>query len=512
MAAAKTKKKKHEFPTAYTVIIIVLLLVQILTFFIPAGNYATLAYNNTNRDFVITEPNGKTHQEAATQTTLNKYKIKIKANKFKDGTIYKPVAIPNSYKRIKQKKPTLWQAILQFFTSQVQGIGQSIDIITFVLILGGCIGVVHANGAINSGMAALSNKIQGKQVLLIILVMSLISLGGTTFGLAEETMAMYPILIPVFLLAGYDTMTVLATIFLGTSIGSMFSTINPFSTIIASNTAGVNFARALPLRIIAWATCTVIGILYIIKYAEKVRRDPKKSIVYDQYESDRKKFLGGSDLTKTGEFTWQQKLTLIIFGIAFIVMIWGVQQKGWYFTEISVVFLIAGYLMCIFSGLTEHKVIDAFVNGACDLLGVALTIGLARAVSIIMDDSHTSDTIMHFFSQQVAGMPPLLFIWFLFVIYIILGFFIQSSSGLAVLSMPIMAPLANVVGIDRACIIDAYNWGLGYISLVAPTGLILMSLMMVGISFNKWFKWCWKLLIIEFVLCLVFLGIGLLIY
>lgn len=505
-------KKKHQFPTAYTVIIIVLLLVQILTFIIPAGNYATLAYNTSDKDFVITKPSGKTYKEPATQNTLKKYKVNIKVNKFKDGTIYKPVAIPNSYERIDMKKPTLWQAIIQFFTAQVRGIGDSVDIIAFVLILGGCMGVIHANGAINSGMKALSKQIQGKQVILIILVMSLISLGGTTFGLAEETMAMYPILIPVFLLAGYDTMTVLGTIFLGTSIGSMASTINPFSTIIASNTAGVNFARALPLRISMWLVCTIVGMIYIIMYAEKVRKDPSKSIVADQYQSDRDKFLDETDLNKPSNFTWQQKLTLLIFAIAFIVMIWGVQQKGWYFTEISVVFLFAGYLMCIFSGLTEHKVVQAFVDGAGELLGVALTIGLARAVSIVMDDSHTSDTIMHFFSQQISGMTPLIFVWFLFIVYIVLGFFIQSSSGLAVLSMPIMAPLANVIGIDRASVIDAYNWGQGYISLIAPTGLILMSLMMVGISFNKWFKWCWKLLIIEFVIILAFLGIGLLVY
>ncbi|KRL89969.1 YfcC family protein [Lactobacillus kalixensis] len=505
-------KKKHQFPTAYTVIIIVLLLVQLLSFLIPAGNYATLAYNSSDKEFVITEPSGKTKKEPATQQTLKKYDVHISVNKFKNGTIYKPVAIPNSYQRIDQKKPNLYQAVVQFFTAQIQGIAQSIDIIAFVLILGGCIGVVHANGAINSGMQALSKKIQGKQVLLIVLVMGLISLGGTTFGLAEETMAMYPILIPVFLMAGYDTMTVLGTIFLGTSIGSMISTINPFSTIIASNTAGVNFAHALPFRATLWAIGTIIGMIYVIVYAEKVRKDPTKSVVYDQYESDRKKFLDEADLNKPANFTWQQKLTLIIFAVAFIVMIWGVQQKGWYFTEISVVFLAAGYLMAIFSGLSEHKVVQAFVGGAADLLGVALTIGLARAVSIVMEESHTSDTIMHFFSQQVAGMPPLLFIWFLFIVYIILGFFIQSSSGLAVLSMPIMAPLANVVGIDRASVIDAYNLGQGFISLIAPTGLILMSLMMVGIDFDKWFKWCWKLLVIEFVMILIALGVGLVIY
>ena len=508
----KQSKKKFEFPTAYTVIIIVLILVQLLTFFIPAGNYATLAYDKPKNEFIITNHEGKTSTASATKATLDKYGVKIALKKFTDGTIYKPVAIPNSYRRIKIKKPTFIEAVEQFLTSQVNGIAQSIDIIVFVLILGGCIGIVHANGAIDAGMASLSKKIEGKQMLLIVLVMTLIAIGGTTFGLAEETMAFYPILIPVFLMAGYDTMTVVGTIFLGTSLGTMASTINPFSTVIASNAAGINFTSALPLRLVMWLTCLLVGILYVTHYAEKVRKDPTKSIVYDQYESDREKFLN-LDTTETKQiFTIRQKLTLLVFALGFIIMIWGVQQKGWYFTEISVVFLAVAYIFAPIAGLNEHKFIESFVSGAADLLGVALTIGLARAVSIIMEESHTSDTIMHFFSQQIAGMNSLAFIWMLFLVYIVLGFFIQSSSGLAVLSMPIMAPMANVVGIDRASVIDAYNWGQGFISLLAPTGLILMSLMLVGINFDKWFKFCWKLLLIEFGICLAFLAIGLFVY
>lgn len=180
MSNTVQKKKKHQFPTAYTVIIIVLLLVQILTFFIPSGNYATLEYDQPNKEFVITKPNGSKHKEAATQKTLDKYKVKIDVKKFTNGTIYKPVAIPDSYEKIDQKKPGLGGAIYQFLSSQVNGIAQSIDIIAFVLILGGCIGVVHANGAIDAGMQALSKKIKGKQVLLIVLVMGLIAIGGTT--------------------------------------------------------------------------------------------------------------------------------------------------------------------------------------------------------------------------------------------------------------------------------------------------------------------------------------------
>ncbi|AXI14948.1 hypothetical protein BC336_0855 [Lactobacillus delbrueckii subsp. bulgaricus] len=204
---------------------------------------------------------------------------------------------------------------------------------------------------------------------MIVIVMGLIALGGTTFGLAEETMAFYPMPIPVFLEAGYDTMTVVATIFLSTTLGTLGSTINPFSTVIASNTAGVNFARALPLRIIMLLVSLGAGMLYTIIYAEKVRKDPSKSLVYDQYEENKKKFLAFDSQADKGDFTWRQKLTLLTFVAGFLVMIWGVQSQGWYFTEIAVVFLAVSYLLFLVSGLSEHRFMESFVSGAADLLG-----------------------------------------------------------------------------------------------------------------------------------------------
>ena len=191
-------------------------------------------------------------------------------------------------------------------------------------------------------------------------------------------------------------------------------------------------------------------------------------------------------------------------------MIYGVQQLGWYFNEIAVVFLAVTYLLIFTAGLKESKFVDSFVSGAGDLLGVALTVGLARSVGIVMENSYVSDTIMNYFSNKISGMNSVLFICVLFFVYIVLGFFIQSSSGLAVLSMPIMAPLADVVGIDRALIINAYNWGQGLIGLIAPTGLILVSLSMVKVGFDKWIKFVTKLLIMIVVLILVFLSVGVL--
>lgn len=505
------KKKRRSFPSAYTVIIIVLILVQALTFFIPSGKYSTLTYDSGKDQFAITDAHDKTTMKPATQQTLDDYKIRIDVSKFRDGTIYRPAAIPNSYEQINKPKRGVTGTIAQFLRSQVEGITESVDIMIFILILGGVIGIVNATGAMDAGMMRLSEKLKGKQKWLIVIVTTLIAIGGTTFGLAEETIAFYPILIPIFLLAGYDTLTAVASIYLGTAIGTMSSTINPFSTVIASNAAGINFTEGMPLRIIMWVAAVGISIIYTIRYAEKVRLNPEASLVADQAESDRKHFLGDQTKLAKVDFTGRQKFSLLVFALGFVVMIYGVQQLGWYFTEIAVVFLAVTYILAFVSGLGEKKFIDSFVTGAADLLGVALIVGLARSVGIVMENSFISDTIMNFFSNAISGMNNVIFIWFMFLVYIVLGFFIQSSSGLAVLSMPIMAPLADVVGIDRALIVNAYNWGQGLIGLVAPTGLILVSLSVVNIGFDKWIKFVSKLLGIIIVLILVLLAVGVLI-
>ncbi|MGX7012957.1 YfcC family protein [Vagococcus silagei] len=498
------EKKKFQFPTAYTVIIIVLLLVQALTFVIPSGKYSTLSYNDSKDEFVITDSKDKTTSEPATQEVLKKYKINISIDKFKDGTLYKPVAIPDSYKEIPKPKRGVVGTVLQFLNSQVQGLLDSVDIMVFILVIGGVLGVVNSTGAMNAGILRLSEKLDGKQKWLIIIIMGLIALGGSTFGLAEETLAFYPILVPIFLIAGYDTLTAVATIYLGSAIGSMSSTINPFSTVIASNAAGISFTDGMPVRVIMWVLSVGLSMFYTIRYAERVRKNPSESLVVEEM-NDKNLEQFKIDKDKDGKFTLRQKITLLIFAGGFLVMIYGVQQLGWYFTEITVVFLAVLYILALTSGLKETVFVDSFVTGAGELLGVAFTVGIARSVGIVMETSFVSDTIMNFFSNLISDMNNVLFIIVLFFVYCILGLFIQSSSGLAVLSMPIMAPLADVVGIDRSIIINAYNWGQGLIGLIAPTGLILVSLAMVNIGFDKWLKFVMKLLVMTVILILIVL-------
>ena len=226
-------KKKLSFPTAYTVLFIVLILAAALTHVVPAGKYSTLLFDESVQAFVVTTPDGETQELEATQSTLNQLGVQVDVEKFTDGSIYKPVAIPNTYQELESNP----QGIMELIKAPIEGVYETIDIMIFVLIIGGIIGILNNSGAFDAGFASLSRLTKGKEYLLIIIVTFLIALGGTTFGLAEETIALYPILVPVFMVAGYDAIVCIAALYMGSSIGTMFSTVNPFSSVIASNAA-----------------------------------------------------------------------------------------------------------------------------------------------------------------------------------------------------------------------------------------------------------------------------------
>lgn len=504
-----TDKKKHfTFPSAYTIILLVLLAVMILMYFMPAGKYASLQYNTTQENFTVVAPNGHESTAPGTQATLKKYHVNTDLAKFKDGSVYKPVAIPNTYQKLNQHKPNLFGAIKQFLNAPIQGLSETIDIITFVLILGGIVGVVNKTGAFAAGMAALSKRLKGKEAWLIVIVTSLIALGGTTFGLAEETIAFYPILVPIFMAAGYDALVAIAAIYLGSSIGTMASTVNPFSVVIASNTAGISFTDGMGLRLVMLILGTLICIFYTIRYAEKVKQDPSQSLIYNQKAELEKHFLGNSDVNEVPRFDFRKKLMLIIFAAGFVIMVFGVKEWGWLFNEISSLFLAITFILAFISGLSEKDFVSEFVAGASDLLGVALVIALARGVTIIMEQAQISDTLLYWLSSGVSHMSGVIFSTVMFFVFILLGFFIPSSSGLAVLSMPVMAPLADVVGVNRDVIISAYNWGQGIMSFITPTGLVLASLAMVHVTFDKWLKFVWPLMAIIGLLAIILLGVS----
>lgn len=490
--------KKIKFPTAQTILIIIAGLVAILTWFIPSGKFDSLAYNKSENTFTRVSLN-TSETLAATQETLEALEIKIPIEKFTSGDIWKPISVPNTYHKVADSP----QGIMEFIKSPIKGIMEATDIIFLVLFIGGLIGIMNITGAFESGIAWLANALKGKEYLLIIFVTTLIALGGTTFGLAEETIAFYPILIPVFLAAKYDAMVPLACIYVGSSIGTACSTTNPFSTIIASDAAGINWTAGLTSRIIMLCLGTLICILYILRYAKRVKKDPSQSIIFSQKEAIENHF--GNSTHSTIALNNRLRLILFVFIMCFVVMIYGVSQLEWWFLEMTVVFFVGSIIIGIIGNIDEYRFVETFVKGASELLGVALIIGIARGITILMEDGQISDTLLYYASNATNDMNKGIFINAMLYIYGGLSFFIPSSSGMAVLTMPIMSPLADGVGIGREAIVNAYQYGMGLFAFISPTGLILASLAIVKVSYDKWLKFIIPLVIILTVFTMIML-------
>ena len=258
---AKKKKKERKFPTAFTVLFIVLIIAAVLTYVIPAGSYDRLQYDSENSQFVRIGSDGEETSLEASQEVLDELNVTVPLENFVRGDIKKPVAIPGSYQQLEQSP----QGFFEVARAPIDGIADSIGIIVFVLLLGGCIGVLNTTGTFDAGIAALSRKTKGKEFLMVAIISSLIALGGTTFGMAEETIAFYPILMPIFLASGYDAMVTIAAIYMGSSIGTMFSTTNAFSVVVASNAAGISFKEGMNIRIITLLIGQAISLYYIYR-------------------------------------------------------------------------------------------------------------------------------------------------------------------------------------------------------------------------------------------------------
>lgn len=483
MDKQQNKKKKFQFPTAFTVLFIILVIAAILTYIVPAGLYSKLQYNSDENLFVVENPEGQTETLPATQETLDSLNIRMDVIKFTDGSIKKPIAVPDTYEKIEQSP----QGIIPVIMSPIEGIMDTVDIMVFVLVLGGIIGLINKTGTFDAGIAALSKKTKGREFLLIVVISGLIAVGGTTFGLAEETIALYPILMPVFLATGYDAIVAIAAIYMGSSVGTMFSTVNAFSVVIASDAAGISFNEGLTFRLISLILAMIITLAYIFFYARKVKKDPTKSLVYEDKERIEKRFLQNYHPEDVKPFNWRRILILLIFLGAFPIMIWGVTTT-WWFPEMSGLFLTVAFIIAFLSGLSEKEAVNTFLDGAADLIGVVLIIGVARAINIVMDNGMISDTLLFYSSSIIKNMSGGLFAVVQMILFSFLGFFVPSSSGLATLSMPIMAPLADTVGVSRDVVVTAYNWGQGWMSFITPTGLILATLEMVDVTYNKWLK------------------------
>ena len=477
-------KKKMQFPTAFTILFIILLLAIGMTWIIPAGSYSKLSYNAAENVLLVNTPEGKAIEVPASQFELEKLGINIDVSQFVNGTIRKPIAIPGTYQEVAQSPKGLEDVAV----SMVEGTIEGADVIVFILILGGLIGVINKTGSFSAGLVALSRKTKGKEFMFVALVCVVMAIGGTTCGIEEEAVAFYPILVPIFLALGYDSIVCVGAIFLASSMGTTFSTINPFSVVIASNAAGIVFTEGMAFRLIGCVVGISTVIAYLYWYCKKIKADPTFSYTYDDRESFKERYLKEGSMDENIPFTLRRKIILTLFAISFPIMVWGVSMGGWWFPKMAASFLTVAIIIIFISGLSEKDAVDAFTQGASELVAVSLIIGLARGVNLVLDQGMISDTILAYASDLVSGMHGAVFAISQMLVFAVLGLIVPSSSGLAVLSMPIMAPLADTVGVSRHIVVSAYNWGQYAMLYLAPTGLVLVTLQMLGIQFNKWVK------------------------
>ena len=494
--------KKRSFPGPIPILMMVIILAAVGTWLLPAGQYNKLAV--TGKNFTMITDTSEINLPL-TQKTLDSLGIKIQVQKFIAGDIRKPVSVPGTFAKLKRNG----QGFISILQAPVKGIIDSIDIILFILIIGGFMFVFNQTGAMVKGIIWLAYTMKGREQWLIAILTIIFSFFAASYGMAEEALVFYPILVPLFLAAGYDLIIPLAIIFGGTSIGALPAFSNPFSTIIASNAAGINWMDGLSQRLVLWVIVTALMVWYILKYAAKVKKDPTASLVYKS-DGDVKPMyeVHINNNTTTPKLEWKTKLLLLIYVATFLTMIGGVVFLDWWTTEMSALFLGSSILLAVITGMNEKIFVREFIKGAESLLAVAFIIGVARGVTIVLNEGHISDSILFFTTNIVHGMQPALFIILLLLFYIVFSIFIQSSSGMAVLTMPIIGALAILVNIPGREIVNSYMYGMCLMSFLAPTGLILPSLAMVNISLKTWFKFIIPLLLMLTIISIAALMIG----
>jgi len=454
---------KLKFPSAYTILFGLIIVVAIATWFVPAGEYDRELNPTLGRDVPIPG----TYQE-----------VEPNPQGFGDVALA-PIAgffDPDSYE------------------------ARAIDVALFVLIIGGFLGIVTKTGAIDAGIERAMTRMKGREKWMIPILMALFAAGGTIYGMAEESLAFYTLIIPVMIAARYDALTGVAIIMLGAGVGTLGSTINPFATVIAANAAGVPFTDGIVLRFIILFVCWLACVVYVMRYAERVRQNPELSIVADRRESNEAHFLKGRETSSESEavnFTFTRKIVLLIFASSFAVMIWGVSTGGWWMAEMSALFIVAAILVGLIARMSEEDFTNTFVDGARDLLGVALVIGIARGIVVVMDAGKMTDTVLFLAEGAVSGLPAIAFINTMFWLEVALSFFVPSSSGLAVLTMPIMAPLSDFGGVSRDLVVTAYQSASGLVNLVNPTFAVVMGGLALGrVPYERWLRFMWPLLLI----------------
>jgi uncharacterized ion transporter superfamily protein YfcC len=534
------EKKGFKFPTAFTVLAIVLLLVWIASFFVPAGVYNTNpstgapvpgTYHKLHScsavaagDVALSVPSPG-EAGIAPSDTQSAPGAKVTP---KPGENCVDTAFTYRFKQLWNAPPNgLYgvEAANGFVGPWEQGfLYGSAAIFFFVLAVGAFITVTMKTEAIQTGIGRLALRFRHSGSVLIALLMGIFALGGTSYGMWEETLGFFVLLVPLALALRYDRIVAAAIIFLGAGTGVIGSTVNPFATGVASDSAGISIGDGIGLRIALWVVLLSIAIAYVLWYARRVRKNPEKSIVgVSEQDAAEAQTL----VQDVPPLTTRQKVVLTLFAGTFLTMIYGfipwndLWQEGFgknfplptfadfYFPEAAGLFLVMAVVIGVIARLGEEGTVSTIIAGASDFLGAALIIVLARGITVVMRNAFMTDTILHWMENAVKDSSAGTFGILAFLVNIPIAFLVPSSSGHAALVMPILAPLADFAGVSRAVIVTAFQSASGFVNLVTPTSAVIMGgLALSKVGYDRYLKFVWPYLIAVFVVVCAFVGIA----
>lgn len=418
-------------------------------------------------------------------------------------------------------------------------IGGAIDVSFFVMVLGGFLGVVTRTGALEAGVATVVKKLKGKEVYMIPVLMFLFSLGGTTYGMAEETIGFYALIVATMMAAGFDSITGASVILLGAGVGCLGSTINPFAVGVAVDSVQgvvkglvIDQTIIIVLGLILWITSYLIATFFVMKYAKKVQADKKNSILTSE-EIEKANEAFANDDEDDQEFTGKRKVVMVLFAFTFTVMIlslipWGsfgvhifdgwtsflngLSFGDWYFQELQAWFFIMAIVVGLVYRLKESEIVESFMAGVGDMVSVALVVAVARGITVIMTSTGLQAYILDAAANALNGINSGLFTSMSYIIYIGLSFLIPSTSGLASGSLPVFGPLAVQLGLSPEVMIMIFSGACGLVNLVTPTsGVVMGGLATARVEFTTWVKFVWKIMLCILIVNLIILSVAMMI-
>jgi len=509
--------RRFTFPTALTVLAIILIVVWIAAFFIPSGLY------EVDENGPIPGTYAELPNCAAGETPIQDGGDCVDKSPINMFRLFW-ISTPNGLYGVENAENG-------FVTADELGfLYGSAQIFLFVLAVGAFITVTMKTGAIETGIGRLALRYRKSPTLLVVILMLVFAVGGTTYGMWEETLGFFVLLVPLVLALGYDRMVGAAILLLGAGAGVIGSTVNPFATGVASDAAGIPISDGLGLRVVMWIVVVAAAIAYVLWYGNRVRKDPERSVMGPSHLSE---VAAGDEEAADEEAADVQKLTrrqvwiLVVFALAFLILIYGfipwndvwanlfdAEYPLWtfsnfYFTEASMLFIVMAVVIGLIDRMNEKTIVNTMVAGAADFLGAALVIVAARGITVVMKNTYITDTVLSYMEGAVSDVSAFGFTQLAFMANLPIAFLVPSSSGHAALVMPILAPLSDFAGVARSSAVTAYQAASGSVNLLTPTAAVVLGgLTLAKVGYDRYLKFLWPFLIGLFVILTVFMGLA----